>query len=159
LAVVFIPKPKISRSELGHLRDFVTQVNADILARYDEKEPVLNEGNLSFCLWSALRDAKKDKDDFHRMWASGTLLQIAKIHPFGEGNKRTSYVIAKLILRLGRYDFTVNYDDAVHYLKKIAAGKVPFNEVYSWIHRHAQPTKEEPPEEIMKFISLLEKIV
>ncbi|MBI4896682.1 MAG: Fic family protein [Candidatus Aenigmarchaeota archaeon] len=96
--LISIPKAKITKSELEHLHDFVAQVNADILVRYGETEPILSEANLSYCLWAALRKAKKNKDDFHQIWAAETLYQIAVKHPFGEGNKRTSYVVAKLIL-------------------------------------------------------------
>ena len=134
-------------------------MNADILARYGETEPILSEANLSYCLWAALREAKKHKVDFHRIWAAETLHQIAVKHPFGEGNKRTSYVVAKLILRLGKYDFEVPYDDStVHYLKKIAAGKVQQDEIYQWIHRYAKKTEEKPSAEIRAFINLLEKV-
>lgn len=63
-------------------------------------------------------------------------------------------------MRLGKYDFEVPYDDStVHYLRKIAAGKVPQNEIYQWISRHAKETNKEPSPEIQAFISLLEKVV
>ena len=139
------------------MTQLVAELNDYILKKYGDTEPILNKGNLEFCLWKSLRDAKNQKEDFYKIWTSSTLLQIAKVHPFTEGNKRTSYVVSKLILLLGKYDFEINYDDAVHYLRKIAAGKVPFKEVFAWVHKHAKESNNEPYEEIKHFVELLKK--
>ncbi len=156
---LFHTKKDITKSGLVELTTFVTEVNAAILKRYGETYPVLSEANLAFSLWTALRNAQKRREDFHRVWAARTLLEIAINHPFGDANKRTSYVIAKLILRWGGYDFEVGYENAKQYLIKIASKTEKYDDVYKWIYKHSRLTNEVPDEEIKHFISLLEKAI
>ena len=153
-------KVHISKTEMDYLADFVSELNKKIIKDFGGAEGRINEGNLVYSLWNALKQAKKEgrREDFHKVWAAYTLYEISRKHPFTDGNKRTSYVTSKLILRLGKLDFEVNYEDAVHYLKKIAGNKVPYEEVYLWIEKHSKEVFEEPSEEVKSFIKMLSMV-
>ena len=92
------------------------------------------------------------------MWAAHTLCNIAQNQSFTDGNKRTSYIIAKLILYVGKLDFEVEYEKAREYLIKIAVKKIPYEDVYEWIEKHSKELKEEIPEEIQEFVNTLAQV-
>lgn len=123
---------KEAKEELECLRKFVTLVNSYIVKNWGDEAGVVNTGNLDFCLWKSLSVARKEihRPNFHKVWASHTICEIAQKHPFVDGNKRTSYTIAKFILYLGNLDFEEDYERTKDYLIKIAIKKIPYDEVY-----------------------------
>lgn len=152
---------RVTKEELSYLDDFVSKVNAYVIEKSGGTNGAVNIGNLSFGLWRSLKKAKKEihKDNFHKVWASQTLCEIAQLHPFTDGNKRTSYVISKLILYLGGLDFDVKYEKAQEYLIKIACKKIPHKEVYLWIDKHSKDLEEEISSEVKEFVAMLAKAV
>ncbi len=155
--MLLIKPLKVNKIAVEGLKTLAIRMNEYILAKYGEQEPVLNEGNLEFCLGRALERARKSSD-FHQAWASHTLLNLAKIHPFIEGNKRTSYVLSKIILSSGGYSFEVDYDYACDYIRKIAAGQVKENKVFEWIKKHSKQTEKESNGELGEFVKLLQNL-
>jgi len=151
---------KQAREELEHFRDLVTRINRIIVEKGKGSEGKVNIGNLDFCLWKALSIARKEihRPTFHKVWAAHTLCQIAQNQSFTDGNKRTSYVIAKLILHVGKLDFEVAEKTAKDYLIKIAIKKIPFDEVYLWIDKHSKKLERDIPEETQEFVNTLAQL-
>jgi death-on-curing protein len=58
---------------------------------------------------------------------------IAKNHPFLDGNKRTSFVVAELFLALNGVRLTVDDDGVVITWLKLASGQLSETELMSWI--------------------------
>ncbi len=58
---------------------------------------------------------------------------IANNHPFLDGNKRTSFVVAELFLAVNGMDLAVNDDDVVMTWLKLASGQMSESDLALWI--------------------------
>jgi death-on-curing protein len=58
---------------------------------------------------------------------------IAINHPFLDGNKRTSFVVAELFLAVNGIDLTIDDDGVVITWLKLASGQISETELVSWI--------------------------
>jgi death on curing protein len=63
---------------------------------------------------------------------------IANNHPFLDGNKRTSFVVAELFLAVNGMDLAVDDDDVVMTWLKLASGQISESELASWITASCQ---------------------
>ena len=58
-------------------------------------------------------------------------------HPFIDGNKRTAYVLMRLILLEGRFDVAANEEDKYDFVIASAKGELKFEEIRNWIIQHS----------------------
>jgi death-on-curing protein len=151
----------IGKRELDVLEELVSKVNERVIKLSGGAFGYVNEGNLSFALYRALCYASKEGHtrQFHKIWAARTLFEIAKLHPFTDANKRTAYVIAKVILHLGKYDFEVIYEKAKDFLIKIAEKRIKYEEVCRWIEKHSKELTTEPSPDIQEFVNIVSKVI
>ena len=61
---------------------------------------------------------------------------IAKNHPFVDGNKRTSLVVAELFLLLNGVELTATNESIVITWLKLAAGEMSENRLARWVSEH-----------------------
>ena len=54
-------------------------------------------------------------------------------HPFVDGNKRTAYAIARIVLLQNRRDINATEQDKYQLIVGIAAGDIKFDEILSWL--------------------------
>lgn len=65
---------------------------------------------------------------------AGSLLEsIVKNHPFVDGNKRTGYVLMRLLLLQFGKDIQATQDEKYEFVVGVAAGQVDLTEVVAWI--------------------------
>jgi len=57
-------------------------------------------------------------------------------HPFLDGNKRTAYVVMRLILKHGNVDIKAGQTDKFDFVIRAAKGELSFDEIREWIVRH-----------------------
>jgi death-on-curing protein len=69
--------------------------------------------------------------------AGAILESIVKNHPFIDGNKRTGYVLMRLILMQFGKDITATQDEKYELVISVASGKIDFQEIVSWIENRA----------------------
>lgn len=72
--------------------------------------------------------------------AAATIESIVKNHPFSDGNKRTGYILMRLILLKSKVDINATEQEKYEFVIKIAEGKSDYEEIKSWIE-----TKIETP--------------
>lgn len=65
---------------------------------------------------------------------------IAKNHPFVDGNKRTSYVISRLFLRLNGYDLAASETERLRVWLDLASGQMTEEELAGWFRMHTKAT-------------------
>jgi len=58
---------------------------------------------------------------------------IVRGHPFNDGNKRAGFLAVGLFLALNGYALSVEQDDSVETINRLAAGKLTEHELASWI--------------------------
>lgn len=58
-------------------------------------------------------------------------------HPFLDGNKRTGYVVMRLILLENGWDLIADKEERYQFVMNIASGKMEFNQILNWIEINA----------------------
>ncbi|RZS96046.1 type II toxin-antitoxin system death-on-curing family toxin [Cecembia calidifontis] len=65
--------------------------------------------------------------------AGAILESIIKNHPFLDGNKRTGYVLMRLVLMNFDKDIYATQNEKYDFIISIASGKLCFNDIVDWI--------------------------
>ena len=68
--------------------------------------------------------------------ASAILESIVKNHPFIDGNKRTGYVLMRLILMQYGKDIIATQDEKYTFVMDVASGQANFTAILAWIQKH-----------------------
>lgn len=69
--------------------------------------------------------------------AASLIESILTNHPFVDGNKRTGYVLMRLLLIANNYDIKASQENKYDFVIKIASGKSNFEEIVDWLGRYA----------------------
>jgi death-on-curing protein len=67
---------------------------------------------------------------------SAVIESIVKNHPFVDGNKRTGYVIMRLLLMQFGKDLHATQDEKYNFVIAIASGELAFQEIVAWVKEH-----------------------
>jgi len=65
--------------------------------------------------------------------AAAIFESIVSNHPFVDGNKRTAYVLLRLILKRNQLDIKVGQDVKYDFVIKAAKGELAFDKIRAWI--------------------------
>lgn len=65
--------------------------------------------------------------------AAAIIESIVKNHPFIDGNKRTGYVVMRLMLMEDDLDIQATEDEKYDFVIKIADGRLDFEQIKLWI--------------------------
>jgi death on curing protein len=68
--------------------------------------------------------------------AAALIESIVKNHPFIDGNKRTGYVLMRLLLNVYKKDIEITEDEKYDFVIKVAEGKWDYDEILSWLQKH-----------------------
>jgi len=63
---------------------------------------------------------------------------ILNNHPFIDGNKRTGYVLMRLLLLQNGQDIHASEQDKYDFVISIASGKMRLEEIASWLEKHSK---------------------
>jgi len=65
--------------------------------------------------------------------AAAIFESIVSNHPFVDGNKRTAYVLLRLMLKRNQLDIKVDQDIKYDFVIKAAKGELTFDKIRTWI--------------------------
>jgi death-on-curing protein len=68
--------------------------------------------------------------------AAALLESIVKNHPFVDGNKRTGYTLARLMLLKSDFDLVATTDERYDFVVKVASGEMEYEAILAWIQEH-----------------------
>ncbi|MDQ3842947.1 MAG: type II toxin-antitoxin system death-on-curing family toxin [Bacteroidota bacterium] len=68
--------------------------------------------------------------------AAALLESMLQNHPFVDGNKRTGYVLMRLLLLENGYDIEATQDEKYDFVISVASGKIQFDEIVQWLNNH-----------------------
>ncbi len=68
--------------------------------------------------------------------AAAIFESIISNHPFVDGNKRTAYVLMRLILLENQLDITTEQDEKFDFVIKAAKSELTFDQISKWIKDH-----------------------
>lgn len=69
--------------------------------------------------------------------AAAILESIVKNHPFTDGNKRTGYVLARLLLMNEQLDIYANLEQKYQLVISISKGELNFDQIREWIEKYS----------------------
>lgn len=69
--------------------------------------------------------------------ASAIVESIVTNHPFIDGNKRTGYVLMRLMLMEHGKDILATQDEKYDFVIAVASGKLDYHQILAWIRLHA----------------------
>ena len=115
----------------------VLAVNDEQLAEHGGASGVRDPGLLESALARPRNRYAYDKASLHALAASYAH-GIAKNHPFMDGNKRTSLVIAELFLNLNGIELTASDEAVVMTWLKLAAGDISEIGLADWITENSR---------------------
>jgi death-on-curing protein len=70
--------------------------------------------------------------------ASAIFESIVSNHPFVDGNKRTAYVLMRLILKNHKLDINAAENEKYDFVIKAAKGELTFDKIKNWIEEHLE---------------------
>ena len=70
--------------------------------------------------------------------AAAILESIVKNHPFIDGNKRTGYVLARLLLMNEGLDIITNQEEKYQFVISISTGVLSFDEIKEWLDKNSR---------------------
>jgi death on curing protein len=68
--------------------------------------------------------------------AAALIESIVKNHPFIDGNKRTGYVLMRILLNTYRKDIDITEDEKYDFVIKVAEGKWDYEKILTWLQKH-----------------------
>jgi death on curing protein len=68
--------------------------------------------------------------------AASLIESILINHPFIDGNKRTGYVLMRILLLTNELDIYATQQDKYDFVIGIASGQLKFDSIYDWLTRH-----------------------
>jgi death-on-curing protein len=74
--------------------------------------------------------------------AAAIFESILMNHPFTDGNKRTAYVLMKLVLMESGLDFEADQDEKYRMVIASSKGEMRFEEIKNWIQDHLRKKNE-----------------
>jgi death-on-curing protein len=110
----------------------VMEAHDAIILRYGGANGVLCLGTVDY-----LADRINSEQDLFKK-ASLVLSIVITGHPFMDGNKRTAFQLAELLLSDDGYHIQANIGEKIQALTKIAEYKCSIDDIESWIRKKAR---------------------
>jgi death-on-curing protein len=64
---------------------------------------------------------------------------IVRAHPFVDGNKRSGFLVAVVLLGLNGFSFHASNESVVLMIQRLAAGELPWEELGAWFASQSSP--------------------
>jgi len=117
----------------------ILDIHAEILKNTGGEDGVLFPGNLELCIESPKR-IEFGFEPYTNIYqkAASLLFEINKLHPFVDGNKRTSYIATSTFLDLNGFELQADLQEAVDLVLNIAKCTLDFDEITNWLRNHVK---------------------
>jgi death-on-curing protein len=112
----------------------VLEIHQTLLAAFGGAAGVRDEGLLKSAIDRPF--AGFGESEFYTTPAekAGAMLEsVVKNHPFVDGNKRTGYVLMRLILMQSGHDLRATQDEKYDFVIGVASSQLAFPEIVGWI--------------------------
>jgi death on curing protein len=73
--------------------------------------------------------------------AAAILESLVNNHPFIDGNKRTAYVVTRLLLLSYGLDINATQEEKYNLVISVAKGEIKFDEIKNWLSQKLTPNK------------------
>ena len=121
----------------------VLAIHDEQLAEHGGQSGVRDRGLLESALARPRNQFGYGESSVTRLAAS-LAFGISRNHPFLDGNKRTSLVVAELFLMLNGSELVASDAECVTTFLALAAGEISEDELATWIADHSAPPTKQP---------------
>ncbi len=111
--------------------DIALAIHDRQLAEHGGLSGVRDQGMLESALARPVNQWVYGEDDLARL-AAAYAFGIARNHPFGDGNKRTAWVLARLFLKANSVQIRFTPQEAIDTVLVLAAGNLSEEELADW---------------------------
>jgi len=113
----------------------INEIHEKAIKKFGGERGILNPGTIDFAADYLFDKRISEKNPLERNAArAGKLLHfIISTHPFVDGNKRTGFESARLLLILNGFDVKYSLDEAARFCFDVGSGKVNEKEVMEWL--------------------------
>jgi death-on-curing protein len=118
--------------------EVVLAIHDEQLAEHGGQAGVRDRGLLESALARPRNQFAYGESSLPRLAASYAF-GISRNHPFLDGNKRTSLVVAELFLDLNGLDLTASDEACVATFLRLAAGELGEDDLARWIEANSRP--------------------
>jgi len=137
---------KVNKDDIGKVYEQLKYIDGDKVKEiHDEaikigeawNNGIRDEGSL-FYLVELLNRMIERKEDMITM-AARIMAFIIKEHPFWDGNHRTAFEMAQLILRAFGYEIKVDREEAKTFIRSIDRPDIKEKTIKKWMKKKIQP--------------------
>lgn len=134
---------KVTKDEIGALVRKIKEVHVKIISVSGGEQGIRDEGGLFHSTYSILNYIEKHAENPAAIGAY-IFAEFARKHHFMDGNKRTSYVLAKTTMLSYKCNFDISYKEAIPFIVCIAEheSKVTLEEIRKWIENQSKIIEE-----------------
>ena len=118
--------------------EVVLAIHDEQLAEHGGQAGVRDRGLLESALARPQNQFAYGESSLPRLAASYAF-GISRNHPFLDGNKRTSLVVAELFLDLNGLDLTASDEACITTFLRLAAGELGEDDLAGWIEANSKP--------------------
>ena len=104
------------------------------LAEHGGVSGVRDRGMLESALARPVNQWTYGEEDPARL-AAAYAFGVARNHPFGDGNKRTAWVLARLFLHLNAHHLRFDAQEAIETVLALAAGELSEEQLAAWFRK------------------------
>ncbi len=132
----------VTKEETEFLVQTITKIHNDIITATQKYLPsggepgVRDEGGLHSLAYRILSMIERNADPISL--GTAILEDVAVRHYFWDGNKRTSYVLAKTMMLQNGLELKPDYEKAVDFIVKVADKKANKAEIRKWIQENSK---------------------
>ena len=123
------------REPLWLALDIALAIHDRQLSEHGGLSGVRDQGMLESALARPVNQWAYGEDDLARL-AAAYAFGVARNHPFGDGNKRTAWVLARLFLKANGVEIRFAPQDAIDTVLALAAGALSEEELADWFRSH-----------------------
>ena len=120
--------------------EVVLAIHDEQLAEHGGQAGVRDRGLLESAMGRPMNQFAYGEHSMARLAASYAF-GISRNHPFLDGNKRTSLVVAELFLALNGVELVAGDAESVTTFLQLAAGDLTEDALAEWIEKHSVPTR------------------
>jgi death-on-curing protein len=115
----------------------IISIHDMMIERYGGEKGILNMGELEFIV-----DWVNSHPEKPLFWKVAVLMRgIISAHPFVDGNKRTGFEVADIILTANGYAITASDEEIMEFVIKLAMEVVKLDEIIDWLKSNTKKIK------------------
>jgi len=145
------PRKKGLKKLIEGMNKMIKNIHNGIIRISGGENGIRDEGGIHNSLYKLLSYQNRNKTNPSNIGAFA-LNEFAKRHYFTDGNKRTAFAIAKILMLVNKCHLKIKYREATDFIIKVAKyeSKITFDEIKKWIKQNCIMINEK---ELVNYLS------